>query len=205
MQPEGPSEADAIERLRRAGPGGRQVLAELFGEHREALNRVVSQHLHPALRSRVDPADVLQEAYLQASAELPRYLSDPRLPFTVWLCTVALQKLRQLHRHHLGVQARDAGREVSLDSDAVPQDARGLAALPSPGEAALRAEAGARLRKALDRLETADHQVLTLRYFRMLSNQETAAVLGISEKAASHRHVRALLRLQRLLGAAAAE
>jgi DNA-directed RNA polymerase specialized sigma24 family protein len=61
------------------------------------------------------------------------------------------------------------------------------------------------LRQAVDRLGPTDREVLTLRHFRRLSNREAAAALGISEEEASHQHVRALLRLQRLLGAAEAE
>ncbi|HZU36496.1 MAG TPA: sigma factor-like helix-turn-helix DNA-binding protein [Gemmataceae bacterium] len=40
---------------------------------------------------------------------------------------------------------------------------------------------------------------MTLRHFEMLTNEETAHVLGIAKSAASNRYVRALKRLKDLL------
>ena len=36
------------------------------------------------------------------------------MPFFLWLRGVAGNKLRELHRHHLGTQMRDPRREVSI-------------------------------------------------------------------------------------------
>jgi RNA polymerase sigma-70 factor (ECF subfamily) len=46
-----------------------------------------------------------------------------------------------------------------------------------------------------------DREVLTLRHFEELSNQEVAHALGISLTAASNRYVRALERLKDTLAA----
>ena len=45
----------------------------------------------------------------------------PSLPFFLWLRGIAGNKLRELHRHHLGTQMRDAGREVSLYRSTLPE------------------------------------------------------------------------------------
>jgi RNA polymerase sigma-70 factor (ECF subfamily) len=45
-------------------------------------------------------------------------------------------------------------------------------------------------------MEPMDREVLALRHFEMLSNKETAAVLGITPDAASIRYVRAIRRLK---------
>src|SRR5262249_199074 len=110
-----------------------------------------------------------------------------------------------LHRRHLGAQARDAAREVSLDRPALPQAtsaalaARLLGRATSPSAAAVRAEMKARLREALDVMDPIDREVLTLRHFEQLSTAEAARELGISEEAAKKRHIRALKRLQAIL------
>ena len=57
-----------------------------------------------------------------------------------------------------------------------------------------------RVQEALNALEPLDREVLTLRHFEMLSNEETAAVLGLRKSAASNRYVRALRRLKEALG-----
>ena len=43
------------------------------------------------------------------------------MPFFLWLRLVTGQKLALVHRQHLGAQARDAGREVSLYRGALPE------------------------------------------------------------------------------------
>ena len=44
-----------------------------------------------------------------------------------------------------------------------------------------------------------DRDVITLRHFEQLDNSEVAEVLGITQKAASVRYIRALARLKKLL------
>jgi RNA polymerase sigma-70 factor (ECF subfamily) len=55
------------------------------------------------------------------------------------------------------------------------------------------------VREALDGMEPLDREVLSLRHFEQLSNEETAHLLGLSETAASNRFVRALKRLRKAL------
>ena len=68
-----------------------------------------------------------------------------------------------------------------------------------PSSAAIHLEVGERVREVLQQLREDDREVLILRHFEMLSNGETAQVLGTSEAAASQRHLRALGRLRNLL------
>src|SRR5262249_3464434 len=74
-----------------------------------------------------------------------------------------------------------------------------LGRLTSPSRAAIRAETQIRVQEALNSMDPLDREVLTLRHFEMLSNDETAQLLGIRKKAASKRFVRALERLQDIL------
>jgi RNA polymerase sigma-70 factor (ECF subfamily) len=115
------------------------------------------------------------------------------------------QKLALAHRQHLKVQARDAGREISLFHGAYPEaSSAALAAqlmgkLTTPSQAALKAELRVRVQDALNSMDSIDREVLTLRHFEQLSNSETALVLGIKETAAANRYVRALERLRGVL------
>jgi RNA polymerase sigma-70 factor (ECF subfamily) len=183
-----------------AGQGA--CLGPLLERHRDRLRRMVALRMDPRLRGRVDPSDVVQEAYLEASARLPEYARGPTMPFFLWLRLIAGQRLRIVHRRHLGAQARDAGREVALGGAGCPgasSDALAAhlaAAGPGPSEVARQAEREARLRQALDGLDPADREVIALRHFEQLTNAETAVALGISEAAAGQRHLRALRRLK---------
>src|SRR5262249_44445431 len=134
-------------------------------------------------------------------------LRQPAIPFFLWLRGVAGNKLLELHRHHLGTQMRDAGREVSLYRGTLPETtsaalaAQLLGHTTRPSENAVRAEVKVRLQEALTRMDAIDREVLALRHFEHLSNAEAAQVLGIQEKAAGKRYLRALKRLKEILAA----
>jgi RNA polymerase sigma-70 factor (ECF subfamily) len=193
------------ELLGRLRGGDQQALAELFTQHRESLKRLVSWRLDRRLRSRIDPSDVLQEVYLDAARRVPGYLDNPTMPFPLWLRLLAGRRVVELHRQHLGAKMRDAGLEISLERGHwPPADPECLAAqltaqLTSPSQAAIRAEQEARLVEALGRMDPLDREVLALRHFDELSNNEVAELFGIQKAAASHRYVRALERLREIL------
>ncbi|HVK14163.1 MAG TPA: sigma-70 family RNA polymerase sigma factor [Gemmataceae bacterium] len=174
--------------LRRAGAGDPAALAAAFSEHRPRLRRMVQLRLDRRLQGRVDPSDVLQEAYLEVARSLADYLNDPRIPFYLWVRFVTGRKLQAVHRHHLGVQARDAGREMSLHRGALPQASsvslaeQLLGRYSSPSQAAVTAELRAHVQDALNGMDPIDREVLALRSFEELSNAETAQVLGIGSR-----------------------
>src|SRR6516162_8684947 len=97
--------------LRRARAGDRLALSELLERHRDRLRRMVDLRLDWRLRGRIDPSDVLQEAYLHVARRLDDYLKDPKLPPFLWLRLTVCEWLTNLHRHHLGIKMREAGRE----------------------------------------------------------------------------------------------
>ncbi len=199
-----PSESDLV---RRAAQGESACLQELFTRYRPRLRRMVKLRLDPRVQGRVDPSDVIQEAYLEICQKLADYLRDPQWPFFLWLRLLTGQKLALAHRQHLGVQTRDAGREVSLYRGALPEAssaalaAQLLGKLTSPSQAAARAELKLRLQDALNGMDPIDREVLTLRHFEHLTNAETAQVLGLSAPAACNRYIRALERLRAILSA----
>lgn len=193
------------ELLRRAEKGDLQAMGELFSRHRERLRRMVQLRMDRRLQGRLDPSDIVQEAYLEFSRSLADYLRDPSVPFFLWLRCLTGRKLHALHRKHLGTQVRDVGREVSLHHGALPQAssvslaAQLLGRHTSPSQAAVRAELQIRIQEALNSMDPIDREVLALRHFEQLSNLETAQTLGLSEAAASNRFVRALKRLKKIL------
>ncbi len=181
------------------------LLAYIFIQYRERLKTMVRLRLDTRLQGRIDPSDVIQEAYLEASSRLGEFLREPAVPVFVWLRFLTSQKLQELHRHHLCVKRRDARREISLYHEPLPQaSSEALAAQllgqdTSPSETAARAENIARLREALESMDARDREVIALRHFEGLSSAETARVLGIREGAGSKRYVRALERLKEIL------
>ena len=188
--------------LARAREGDLSVAGDLFARHWDRLRRMVELRIDRRLQGRLDPSDVLQEAWTDFSQTLPEYVRNPAAPFYLWLRFLTGRKLRALHRRHLGARMRNAGREVSLEGRGFPPASsvtlanRLLGALSSPSQAAIRRERQAHVRKVLNKLKPLDREVLILRHFEQLTNQETAQVLRIGETAASNRYVRALERLK---------
>ncbi len=192
--------------LRRALAGDESALAALFDGHRQRLRRMIRLRLDRRLSGRVDSSDVLQEAYLDVRKRIAEYASDPAaMPIHLWLRLIAGQRLTDVHRYHLGSQMRDAGMEVSLHRGPYPQAssvslaAQLLGKMTSASKAAIRAEHKLIVQEAPNGMDPIDREVLALRHFEHLSNDETAQVLGLSKSAASNRYIRALKRLKEIL------
>jgi RNA polymerase sigma-70 factor (ECF subfamily) len=198
-------ENQSLDLLQRAAAGDERAVNELFARYRDRLRAMVRLRLNRRLQGRVDPSDVLQEAYLEISKGLADYLRAPTLPFFLWLRHITGQKLITVHRQHLGAQMRDADKEVSLYRGALPEASSAslanhlLGRITSVSQAAVRAELQIRVQEALASMEPLDREVLTLRHFETLTNAETATVLGIKKSAASNRYIRALERLRDIL------
>ena len=190
------------ELLQAAHNGDERALAFLFARHRDRLERMVWLRMDRRLQGRVDPADVVQEAYLAVRGKFSQYSAEPRLPFFLWLRLEVGQQLVDVHRFHLGTKMRDAGQEVSLHRGALPQVSslslaeHLLGKLTTASHAAMRVELKLSVQEALNSMDPHDREVLILRHFEELSNAETAQVLGIKPTAAINRYVRALKRLK---------
>ena len=187
------------------GEDRQKLLADFFMRHRNRLRRMVDLRLDHRLKPRIDPSDVLQETYLEASRQLDRYLRDPAVPVFIWLRAIAGQRLQKLHRLHLGTKARDIRREVSLQGYSGSEASAEMLSSwlvrkgSSPSEAAIHEERRLRLQAALEKMEPLDREVLALRHFEKLSSSETAHALGIQDAAARKRYARALDKLKDVL------
>jgi RNA polymerase sigma-70 factor (ECF subfamily) len=184
---------------RRLASGDHEALATLFAKNHDRLVRLVSFRLSRRLFGRVGPDDILQEAYLAASQRIAHYAIDLPVSSYVWLRSIVMQTLTDIHRHHLGAQMRDAGREIVREFSSNPSVSIAaflVGRLTSPSQAAERAEMFELVERTVAGLESLDQEVLALRHFEELSNSEVAEVLGIQQKAASIRYIRALKRLK---------
>jgi RNA polymerase sigma-70 factor (ECF subfamily) len=192
--------------LEQARAGASGAVNRLLERHRAYLCRFVELRLDPQLQARVDPSDVVQEAQMEAVRRLDAYLGDAPMPFRLWLRQIAQDRLLMLRRHHLGTQRRSVTCEAALPDESSRTFARQLLADGSSPSTRLTAgEQAQRVRRAVAQLPEADREVVLLRNFEGLSNQEVAQLLQIQPATASQRYGRALLRLRKLLDEAAEE
>lgn len=193
-----------------AAGGDGAAMGELFTRHRPRLRAMLQMRLDQRLRGRVDPSDVLQETFAEASQRLADYARHPSMPFFLWLRFLTVQQLLQHHRRHLGTQKRRADQEgaaaaaatgaLGPDASVMTLAEQVVGTMTSPSLAAMRGEAAARLAAGLEAMNAIDREVIVLRHFEELTNQEAADVLGISKAACSKRYLRALGRLQEIIG-----
>lgn len=184
-------EASDAELAALARGGAQDAYRRLTERHRDGVYRLV----RAAIGDADEALDVTQEAFIAAFGALDRY--DGARPFRAWLARIALNK------------ARDWGRRRAvrrLFSFAMPDD-QAFAALDPQAGADRQAEDRqelARAAVAIAALPSRLKEVLLLRTIEELSQAETAATLGISQKAVETRLYRARRTLSEQLGSPSA-
>jgi RNA polymerase sigma-70 factor (ECF subfamily) len=165
---------------------------------------MIGMRMDPAIAKRVDASDIVQEVLLEASRRLGEYLRNPSMPFHLWLRHIARDHLIDAHRRHRQARRRSVDRERPMaaamdDHSSLDLMGQLLDRELTPATAAIQRELSERFRAALVELDDDDREVIMMRHFEHLSNQEIATTLGLSEPAASMRHLRAIRRLRHLL------
>jgi RNA polymerase sigma-70 factor, ECF subfamily len=200
-----PNSPETQELLNQAHQGEAGAVDRLLASHRDALRRMVDLRLDPALGRRLDASDIVQDVLLEASRRLNDYLRNPVMPFHLWLRHIAKDHMIDAHRRHRQAQRRSLDREqpilpaVFADRSSIELAARFLDHELTPASAAMRHELQRRLETAVASLAEDDREIVLMRHFEQLSNQEVATLLGLSEAAASMRYLRAVRRLRSLL------
>lgn len=176
-------------------------LADLWLQYRDRLLRLLALRMPAVLQRRLSVEDLLQETYLACGRRAAYLQAEPEVPMYVKLRRIALQTLTDMERHHLAAAKRDAMKEQNPEDDVAVADAWAHFAdtISSPRTHLERLERQAMARRVLALLSALDREILELRHFEEMGNAECAAVLGIEQKAASIRYVRALKRFRELV------
>ncbi|MCA9125997.1 MAG: sigma-70 family RNA polymerase sigma factor [Planctomycetales bacterium] len=183
--------------------GDEHALADLFAVHRPRLRKMVAFRMDNQLRGRVDPSDVLQEAFISLASRIDEFQEKNKtMSFFVWARLITTERLLKTHRRHITTQKRDARRELSIDRQ-LGSDATSMsiaAALLQPGTSVggreIRNEQREALMKLLDEMDATDREVVALRVFEGLTNGEVAEVLGLTKQTASRKFIGAVQQLR---------
>ena len=181
--------------LNRVRGGDREALNRLLEQHRPYLRRLLELRLSQKLKARIDPSDVVQETQIEVARRIDDYLERRPMSFRVWLRKTANEQMIMTYRRHVGAERPSIEREVALSDSSSLALAKQLIK-GDPSKELQRRELAARVRKAVDSLPDADREMLLMRNFEELTNQEAAEVLEIDSVAASKRYGRALVRLR---------
>ena len=200
--PEGPQ---TQELLAAAKGGDDGAVDNLLDRHRDSLRRMVGMRLDKRVMQRVDVSDVVQDVLIEANRRLQTYLANPIMPFHLWIRQIAKDRIIDTHRRHRVSSKRSVDREQSMQANAeVDQSTIALAQQLcdpelTPAAAATQHELAAQVQSSIDELPEKDREIILMRHYEMLSNQDIAAALELTEPAASMRYLRALKKLRKLL------
>lgn len=202
-----PASDQTQELLSVARRGDADAVNRLLERHREALRRMIDMRLDRRIRQRVDASDVVQEVLVDAHRRMNDYLSNPAMPFHLWLRQMAQDRLIDAHRRHRDAARRSLDREQPLaiagtdDRSTIELAAQIWDRELTPAAAATVRELQQRFAEAVEKLDEQDREVVLMRHFEQLSNGEVAETLGLTAPAASMRYLRAMRRLRELLDA----
>jgi RNA polymerase sigma-70 factor, ECF subfamily len=172
------------ELARRAQRGDLRAFEQLVEPHTETAFRVA----YLITRNASDAEDATQEALLKTWRTFARFRAGA--PLRPWLLRIAANEAR--NRRRSGARAvRLALRAAAASSGE---------AAPSPEETALATDEQRRLLDALELLPDGFRLVLECRYLLELSEEETAATLGIRRGTVKSRTARAVEQLRETHG-----
>lgn len=187
--------------------GDRDALGRLYERYRNRLRRMIELRMDLRLRGRVDPSDVLQEAFIDMSKKIANFKKQEEIPLYIWMRMIAGERLLRVHRCHLDAKKRDLRRELSAAFNSVPETpsltlVSMLAGFfTSVGHQAIRREMRSKLRETLDQMDEMDREIIVLRHFEEMCNNEIACLLQLTKSAASNRYLRAIKKLKSRLEA----
>ncbi len=191
--------------LAAARNGDKSAVNLLMDRHRKSLNQLVRMRLDKKIQNRVGASDVVQDVLVEVNRRLPKYLQSPAIPFRLWIRQIARDRVIDAHRRHRVSAKRSVDRErqmlIPKGSD---QSSMHLAALicdtdVSPAEALVKKELGRKVEDAITMLDATDSEIIVMRHYEHLTNQEISGLLSINEPAASMRYLRAIRRLKQLM------
>lgn len=187
--------------------GDAEAINRLLERHRDAVRRLVQMRLDQRIQRRVDVSDVVQDVFVEANRRLADYVQQSQqMPFHLWLRQIAKDRIIDAHRRHRGSARRSVDREqamqvpADMDRSSIELAAQIVDQELTPAAAATQHEMAQRVEAAVAQLPDQDAEIIIMRHYEHLSNQEIAQALELTEPAASMRYLRAVRKLREVLG-----
>jgi len=195
--------ADLLEQLCDELASGSATIGNLLELARPRLLRLIEVRMSNLLCRRVDPEDVLQETMVVATKRYGEFLGQRKVPVFVWLRGLALERLVEANRRHLGAAKRAMNREAPpdhwLDQSGLDLSQRWAVDSETPSRVITNRQRGLEIRTALDQLPSRYRDVIVLRFFESLTVAETAAAMQITESNAKVMQLRAIKKLEQIM------
>jgi len=193
------------DRLLHDARGGDAVaLGRLLEQYQRYLMLLAGLQIGQHLRGKVDPADVVQETFLEAHRNFGRFAGENEAQFVGWLRQILAANLANVQRRYLGTHARDVRLERqiadSLDRSSMMLEGALVAQQSSPSQQAARREQAVLLADALAELPPDYREVIILRHLEGLTFPQAAERMGRSVDSVEKLWLRGVTRLRRAFG-----
>jgi RNA polymerase sigma-70 factor (ECF subfamily) len=191
--------------LQQALAGSDEARGELLASYGDYLALLARVQIGRRIQGKVDPADVVQETFLDANRQFKNFRGTTEAELVAWLRRILAGQLALTLRKFIGTKARDVGleRELSIQldqsSDAMDRDLAD--SISTPSQRASRREQAVLLADALAKLPDDYREVIVLRHLQGMGFAEVAQLMGRSENSVQKLWVRSLASLRRAMGA----
>jgi len=177
---------------------------ELFNACRDYLNLLARNQLERWMQGKVDASDIVQQTLLEAHRDFAHFQGDSEGEWVAWLRCILERNAADFIRHYRGTAKRDVKREVAIahpsDGSSILSAAEPAARDASPSQEFLRRDDELRVAAALEQLSPDHRQVIELRNLQRLPFDEVASRMGRTRPAAQMLWMRAIKKLQQVLG-----
>jgi RNA polymerase sigma-70 factor (ECF subfamily) len=192
------------ELLAGAQQGDAAALGLLLEHYRAYLTLLARLQIGKRLQGKADPADVVQEAFLEATRQFGQFRGATEPELTAWLRLILAGRLANFVRRYCGTQARDVRLEQALEVD-LNQSSRAIdrsliAVQSTPSQRAAKREQAVLLADALARLPDDYREIIVLRHLEGLTFPEAAERMGRSLDSVDKLWLRAVTRLRQAVG-----
>src|SRR2546423_15240757 len=106
MAPEDERDREQLLAAVRAG-GDEEALGRLLERYRAYLTLLARLQIGRRLQGKADPADMVQETFLEAARHFGQFRGTTEPEFAAWLRQILAACLAHLGRRYYGTQARD--------------------------------------------------------------------------------------------------
>jgi RNA polymerase sigma-70 factor (ECF subfamily) len=189
--------------LHAARAGDQDAFGTLLGLYGRYLALLARLRIGRSLQGKVDPADLVQDTFLDAHRNFRGFLGTSEGEFLAWLRQILASRIANLMRRYVGAQARDVRMEQQMAAD-LDASSRGLsemlaAPISTPSVQASRREQAVLLADALQQLPEHYREVIILRQMEGLPFAEVARTMARSEDSVQKLWLPGLMLLRQLL------
>lgn len=188
--------------LEQARAGSVDALGRLFDSYTSYLSILARIQIGRRLSGKVDPADIVQEAFLDATRQFSQFRGVTEVELKQWLRSILAGKLALVLRKFMG-QNRDFRLErelkTQLDQSSEALEKAFQASQSTPSKQASRKEQVAILADAITALPPDFREIIILRHVEGIDFAEAAERMGRSRNATNKLWARAIASLRRAM------